>query len=44
MDATIADQVKARLEFLGYEITKAEETFIAKHPKWPNISFQEHRG
>jgi hypothetical protein len=43
MDATIADQVKARLEFLGYEITKAEEAFIAKHPKWPNISFHEHR-
>lgn len=44
MDATIAGRVKARLEFLGYEIAKAEEAFFAKHPKWPNISFQEHRG
>jgi hypothetical protein len=44
MDAAITDQVKARLEFLGYEITKGEEAFIAKHPKWPNISFQEYKG
>jgi len=44
MDAPVADQVKARLEFLGYEITKAEEAFFATHPKWPNISFQEQRG
>lgn len=44
MDATVMARVKARLEFLGYEITKTEETFVAKHPKWPNISFQEHKG
>ena len=42
MDAPIADQVKARLEFLGYEITRDEKAFFAQHPKWPNISFQEH--
>jgi len=44
MDATIAAQVKARLEFMGYEIAKAEEVSFAKHPKWPNISFQKHMG
>ena len=44
MDATTADQVKTCLESLGYEIAKDKEAFIAKHPKWPNISFQEHRG
>lgn len=44
MDAAIANQVKARLEFLGYEITKGEEAFFATHPKWPNTSFQGHKG
>ena len=44
MDSPIAAQVKARLKFLGYELSKAEHISFAKHHKWPNISFQEHMG
>jgi len=44
MEAAITAQVKTRLEFLGYNIAKAEEVFFAKHHNWPNISFQEHMG